>query len=95
MLVGLVVFFLAPMIGAWMLSQTSRRVRSSYARKVLFFVAIGLLFALFSDMAKFGIGSYPIKDAMAFAANDIVMWTLVGLVVAWRIQPQEADVTDA
>jgi len=92
MLVGLVGFLLAPIIGAWMLSQTSESVKSSYARKVLFFVAIGLLFALFSDLMKFGIGNYPIEDALAFAVNHVVAWTLVGLVVAWRIRPQSEGV---
>lgn len=90
MWVGLMVFLLAPMIGAWMLTQTSERVKSSYGRKVLFFVAIGLLLALFGDLPRFGIGGYPAKDAIAFAMNHIVVWTLVGLVVAWRIQPQKA-----
>lgn len=91
MLVGLVVFLLTPMIGSWMLSQTSDRIKSSYARKLLFFAAIGLLFSLFGDLTRFGIGSYPLKDAIALAVNHIVSWTLVGLVVAWRIQPQRTD----
>ena len=86
MWVGLAVFLLSPMIGAWMLTQTSERVKSSYGRKVLFFVAIGLLLALFGDLTRFGIGSYPAKDAIAFAVNHVVAWTLVGLVVAWRIR---------
>ena len=94
MMVGLVVFFLAPMIGAWLLSQTSVRVRSSYPRKILFFSAIGFLLALFSDLAKYGIGRYPVNDALAFAANDIVAWILVGLVVGWRIQPPGVDSID-
>ncbi len=91
MMVELVVFFLAPMIGAWLLSQASERVRSSYPRKVLFFAAIGVILALFSDLMKLGIGRYPVNDALAFAASDIVAWTLVGLVVAWRIQAPGVD----
>ncbi|MBN1163721.1 MAG: hypothetical protein JXB45_04030 [Candidatus Krumholzibacteriota bacterium] len=91
MFVGLAVFILAPMISAWMLSQMSERIKSSYARKLLFFVAIGLLFALFGDLMRFGIGSYPLKDVTAFAINHIVVWTLVGLVEAWRIQPQRSE----
>lgn len=95
MLVGLVVFFLAPLIGAWMLSQTSGRVMSSYSRKVLFFVAIGALFAIFGDLTNFGIGDYPVKDAVVLAASHIVVWTLVGLVVAWRIKPGPIDAESA
>lgn len=73
MLVGLFVFLFAPMIGAWMLSQSSRRVPSSYFRKVLFFVAIGLLFALFGALMSFGIGGYPVRDAIVLAANNLVV----------------------
>jgi hypothetical protein len=90
MLFGLVLYLLAPMIGAWMLSQTSVRVLTSYGRKVLFFTAIGLLFALYGDLTRYGIGNYPLNDALALAAFHIVAWTLVGLVVAWRIQPPRA-----
>jgi hypothetical protein len=92
--VGLVVFFLAPMIGAWMLSLTSARIISSYFRKVLFFAAIGLLFALFGDLMNFGIRGYPLKDAAMLAVHDIVIWTLVGLMVAWRIQPGRVNATN-
>jgi hypothetical protein len=91
MLVGFVLFFLAPMIGAWMLSQISARVKSSYPRKVLFFVAIGLLFAIFSDLKNFGIGSYPVKDAIILAMNHIIVWILIGLVIAWCIKPERAE----
>ncbi len=87
MLVGLVVFLVAPMIGAWMLSQTSDRVLASYPRKVLFFVAIGLLFAVFGELTRFGIGGYPLRDALLLAAHDVFAWTLIGLVVAWRVRP--------
>ncbi|MCP4663223.1 MAG: hypothetical protein GY856_48140 [bacterium] len=92
MLYQLPVFFLAPMLAAWMLSVTSGRIISSYPRKVLFFAMIGLLFALFDDLMDFGIGGYPLKDAFILAVHDIVVWTLIGLVVAWRIRPEPSSV---
>lgn len=88
MLVGLVVFFLAPLTGAWLLSRCSARILSRYWSKVAFFAAIGLLVALFSDLTDFGIGSYPPRDAVVLAVHDVVVWTLVGLVVASRIKPE-------
>ena len=91
MLIGLVLYLLAPMIGAWMLSQSSVRVLTSYGRKVLFFTAIGLLFAIYGDLTSYGIGNDPLNDALAFAAFHIVTWTLVGLVVAWRIRAPQRD----
>ena len=83
----IVIFFLAPLIGAWLLSAASMRILSSYPRKVLFFTGIGLLFALFGDLMDFGIGGYPLPDAVKLAVHDVVLWTVLGLVVAWRIQP--------
>ena len=89
----LAVFLLAPTIGAWMLSVTSGRIISSYPRKVLFFAVIGLLFAVFGDLMNFGIDDYPLNDALILAVHDIIVWTLVGLVVAWRIKPEPGVVT--
>ena len=78
--------FLVVLIAAWMLSVTSDRVLASYPRKVMFFSAIGLLFALFTDIGSYGIGGYPSGDAAMVAASHVVMWTAVGLVVAWRLR---------
>lgn len=80
----------AVMLAAWMLSVTSSRILSSYPRKVLFFIAIGLLFAVYGDLMQWGIGGYSLKATLLLALNSIVTWTIVGLVVAWRIRP-EAD----
>lgn len=88
MLSQLPVFFLAPVIGAWMLSLASRRVLASYPRKVLFFAAIGLLQAIYGELMSFGIDGYPLLDALVLAAYGIISWTLAGLVVAWRLQPE-------
>lgn len=89
MLIDLIAFLLAPIIGAWMLSRTSEQMMSSYPRKVLFFTAIGLLFAIFIDLTNVGIGRYPVKDAIMLAVSHIIVWTLVGCAVAWRIRPDQ------
>lgn len=90
MWIGLVLFLAAPLIGAWLLSQASPRVLSSYTRKVLFFAAIGVIVALVADLTRFGIGSYPAGDAALIALNRVVVWTLAGLVVASLIKPARA-----
>ena len=87
MLAKLASGFLVVLIAAWMLSVTSDRVLASYPRKVMFFFAIGLLFALFTDIGSYGIGGYPSRDAAMIAVNHIAMWMAVGLVVAWRLKP--------
>jgi hypothetical protein len=67
---------------AWLLSMTSRRVLTSYSRKVLFVVGIGALFAVFGELTKFEIGGYPAKSALLLAVYDVISWTLAGLVMA-------------
>lgn len=81
----LVANFLIVLVAVWMLSQASDRVLASYPRKVMFFAAIGLLFALFMDLGSAGIGGYPVSDAARLALSHVVMWTVVGMVVAWRL----------
>lgn len=85
-LLGLVVFLAAPLIATWMLSQASGAVLASYRRRVMFFTAIGFLIASFADLSAFGIGGYPIGDALVLAGSHIASWTLVGAVVAWRLR---------
>ena len=92
MVLQLALFFVSPTIGAWMLSVTSGRVLASYPRKVLFFAAIGLLMAVYGALQNFGIDSYPLGDALMLAGRDILSWALVGLMVAWRMQPEPGRV---
>ena len=89
MLIGLVVYIFTPIIGAWLLSQTSNEVLNSYGKKVLFFVAIGLIIALFTDLTRYGIGDYPVGDVLLLGLNHIITWTVVGLVIAWMMKPKE------
>jgi hypothetical protein len=91
MLAGLAVGLAATIVAAWVLSQMSGRVLSSYGRKMAVFVAIGLLVALVGDLSNFGIGGYPPGDAVVLASRHVLDWTLVGLVIAWRIGPRRTD----
>ena len=88
MLVQLPLFFLAPLLGALLLSFASKQIMHSYIRKVLFFTGIGLIIAIFIDLMNFGIGNYPPKDALILAIHDIVVWTVMGLVIAWQMKPE-------
>jgi hypothetical protein len=84
---------LASMISVWMLSQTAPHILSSYRRKVLYFVTIGLLVAVFGELMNFGIDKYSLNDVLLLAANDILAWTLVGLVVAKSFSPEPSLIT--
>jgi hypothetical protein len=86
-LVQFPIAFLAPTIVAWMLSLASRRVLSSYPRKVLFFTAVGLLIGLMGRASDWGIGGYPLQSALTLFVHEIALWTVIGLVVAWKMKP--------
>jgi hypothetical protein len=45
------------------------------------------------DLMNFGIDGYSLNDALILAAHDIIVWTLVGLVVAWRMESEPGVVT--
>jgi hypothetical protein len=51
------------------------------------------VFAVFGDQLNFGIGGYSLNDALKQEAHDVTLWTLVGLVVAWRIECEPGVVT--
>jgi hypothetical protein len=50
-------------------------------------VVLGLFIALFSDMQVYGIGDYPLIDVVKMGIHNVLLWTFVGLFVAWRLKP--------
>ena len=90
-IVGLIVMLLAPIIGAWLLWNASGRFLSRYSSRVMFFTTIGIVIALFSILARFGIASYSLVNAIAFGIHDFAGWVLAGLIVAWAVSPDEKE----
>lgn len=84
---GLGIFFLVSLISAWILSKTSQEVLSSYFQKVLLFLAVGFMFALFSNLMNYGIGNYPLKDSIILGIFNICNWLIIGLIISWQIKP--------
>jgi hypothetical protein len=91
MLLRLPIFFIAPIIVAWMLSVTSGRILSRYVKKVLFVAAVGLFLAIFVRLSDYGIGGYPINDALLLALHDLVLWTVIGVVMGGMIRPARVE----
>ena len=91
MLLQLAILLLIAMIAAWIMSLSSQRMLSSYPQKVLFFIALGLLFSGFSFLTNYGIDEYSLTDALLLAIHDIGLWTILGLLFAWRITPEPAS----
>jgi hypothetical protein len=89
-LMRIVIAFVVPLIAAAMLSAASNRVLSSYGHKVAFFVALGLLFAVFRDLTSFGIDGYPLYEALLLCGYSVATWTVVGLATVWLVRPEPA-----
>ncbi len=80
-IVELACILLAPMIAAWLLSMASEKILAGYGRRVLFVTVIGLLFAVYGDLFS----NKPLDLILLSSINSIVVWTLVGSVIGWRI----------
>ena len=93
--VDLAVAFGAALLTAALLSMASATILSRYFHRFLFVVVVGLLLALFGDVAKFGIGGHPARTALLLAANTVGAWTLMGLAMAWSMRPPRSAVDEA
>jgi hypothetical protein len=87
MLTGIIVMFLAPFAGAWLLAHTSNRILSGYGSRLLFFSGIGIVMSLFGIMMRFSIGGYPLGDTLVLTLHDLAVWVVAGLVIAQLIRP--------
>ena len=72
-------WMVASAIAAWLSSRVNGRV--------VFFMVLGLLFAVFSELPRLDIGGYPLGSVLLLAGNTFVAWTLAGLVIAWQMRP--------
>jgi len=90
--IGMLSFLLAPMAAAWLLSQASERVLATFLQRVLFVATLGLFLALSSDLLRALTDELPFSAVAARAAGSVSTWTLIGLVLAWRIKPNSIGV---
>jgi hypothetical protein len=86
----LLLFFTIPTIAVWMLTRADGAILSSYPQKLLFFATAGLLIGVTRNLSDFGIGAYPLDDAILLTLHDVLLWTVAGLGMAWRIRPETA-----
>ena len=94
MLVGLLVMLLSLGAGAALLGKSSPRVLSRYASRLVFFAMIGVVVALLGLLNRFGIGAYPLADALTLAIHDVLAWGAAGLVVCRIVEPNEEKQTE-
>jgi len=85
--VGILSFLLAPMAAAWLLTQASARVLATYSRRVLFVATLGLFVTVSADLLRGLTEELPFPAVAGMAVVRLITWTLIGLVLAWRIKP--------
>jgi len=83
-IVEILCILLTPIIAAWLLSMASEKILAKYDRRVLFVTVIGLIFAVYGDLFS----QKPLDLILLSSINNIIIWTLIGLVLAWRIKPK-------
>lgn len=83
----LTILLVSVMLGALLLANASNPILASYASRLGFFAAIGVVAALFGIGARFGLAAYTLGDASLLAVHDLAAWILAGLVVARLIRP--------
>ncbi len=84
---GMLSFLLAPMAAAWLLAQASNRVLGAYLRKAAYVATLGLFLVVSGDLLRVLTDNLPVSQAMGKALISLVTWTLVGLVLAWKVKP--------
>lgn len=89
MVLGLLVMLFALVAGAGLLWNSSPRVLSGYASRLIFFVTIGVVVAIFGLLNRFGLGAHSLGDALLLTIHDIVAWGGAGLVVCRIVRPKE------
>lgn len=85
--VGILSFLLAPTAAAWLLSQASDRVLTTYVRRVVYVATLGLLIAVSADLLLSFTAEKPLLAVAWLAGVRVITWTAAGLVVAWRVKP--------
>jgi hypothetical protein len=80
--------FIVTIVVAWLLSATSGEFRASFIRRVLFVAAVGLIIALYEDVLQISFGPQNANYLLFLAVNNVITWTLAGLVIARRIRAE-------
>ena len=84
---GFLVYLLAAMVASSLLGKLSWSLASKYGARVRFVMMIGVFLALTSRLGDWAWFGYSTGISAVLAADDIIGWTLAGMVIAWRIKP--------
>lgn len=82
-------YLLAPIIPAWVLSVASPEKTAGYIQRVSIVALFGIFVAVFRDLTPVGV-LVPGEFSVVMAVHSVVGWGLVGIVLAWRMNPDRS-----
>jgi hypothetical protein len=83
-------YLLVPVIPAWVLCVVSHERTRRYSQRVGIVLLFGIFVAVFRDLTPTGILA-PFEFSIVMATHSVVAWGLVGIVLAWRMGPDDRD----
>ncbi|MFI5264631.1 MAG: hypothetical protein ACHQM6_08960 [Candidatus Kapaibacterium sp.] len=90
---GFLILFFGATIAASLLGKLSWSLASKYGARVRFIMMIGIFLAIAGRLGDWAFLGYSTSFSLNLAADDIIGWTLAGLVIGWRIKPLMAKTT--
>jgi hypothetical protein len=84
---GFLILFFASMMAASLLGKLSWSLASKYGARVRFVMVLGIFLAVAGRLGDWAWLGYSASFSLNLLADDIIGWTLAGLVIAWRIKP--------
>jgi hypothetical protein len=87
--ISILALFFAPLIPAWILSGACRHGSPGFGTRVGIVSLFGLFLALTAHLQLWGLELYPLSYSLLLSANGILTWVIIGLVLAWRIRPED------
>ncbi len=84
---GFLVLFISAMIASSLLGKLSWSLASKYGARVRFVMMIGIFLAIYARLGDWAFMGNSTSFSLNLVADDIIGWTLAGLVIAWRIKP--------
>ena len=87
LLMGFVIDFAAALLVAMLLTCAASGCCQGYAYRVGFVVGMGIFTALIGHFSYWNWMNFPTDYTIAFVIDNVVGWTLAGLVIAAIIKP--------
>jgi hypothetical protein len=87
LLKGFLLLFISATIAASLLGKLSWSLASKYGARVRFIMMLGFFLAIAGRLGDWAFLGYSTAFSLNLVADDVIGWTLAGLVIAWRIKP--------